>query len=195
MADPRCHSPAVVSVTTSQSGYGRLLNSRTIREDPCPSPLKIRSAYRLWLVGHDMSGPLADAILDAMVPTDWSNVARRDEMTAGFAAINGRLDEHDDRFDQIDQRFEQIDRRFEQVDRRLDSLTTQATALNEQMQAMSIRVETLGAQVGALTTQLGNMAVQIAAIGTQTGRTVAYGFGTMLIGFVSVIITVVLTAS
>ena len=173
------------------------------------------SAYRAWLIDHDMPTALADAILDAMPPTDWSNIARREEMAAGFAGVHARLDQHgqhlsqvdrrldqidarldrlDDRFDQSDGRFDQVEGRFEGSDARTESLTVQVKTLADQTQSLTAQIGGLGSQTSAMTSSIANMAVQMATLGTQTGRALVFGFGTMLIGFVSVIVTVVLAA-
>lgn len=47
-----------------------------------------------------------------MPPFDWSNIARRDEMQAGFARIDrleGRFDLLEERFDFQDQRIDRIE--------------------------------------------------------------------------------------
>ena len=53
--------------------------------------------------------------------------ARRADMVAGFAAVDGRFDRFEERvnrrFDRVDERFDRVDERFDRVDERFDEFT------------------------------------------------------------------------
>jgi len=100
------------------------------------------------MVEHDLDEETVDAILESMPPFDWSDIARKDDMDAGF----GRVDE---RFDTLSFR----------MDTRFDGLQTQISSLASDFHAMS-RAVVLAVMAMAVTLAVLVLTVGVAALNT-----------------------------
>ena len=122
-----------------------------------PLSPETREAFRSLLIANDLQPEAADAILESMVPHDWSELVRRsdlarvddhlhrfeDRVDQRFDRIDERFDRIDERFERVDQRFERIDERFERVDQRFDRVDQRFERVDERFEHMATAMATM----------------------------------------------------
>jgi septal ring factor EnvC (AmiA/AmiB activator) len=125
----------------------------------------LRLRFRDWLIEHALEPEIADAILETMPPFEWSDIARRHEMSDGFSSVEEQFKAVDARFEQVDARFEQVEARLGRVETRLDSvdhrLDQLASAMTAGFTAVNARIDELGSSLQAMSRAISIGAVSL----------------------------------
>lgn len=79
---------------------------------------------------YESAGPLTDReIIERLARLEEGQKAIREEIRAGFQAIDQRFQAIDQRFQSIDLRFQSIDQRFQSIDQRFEQITNLITGI------------------------------------------------------------------
>jgi hypothetical protein len=111
----------------------------------------LRLRFRDWLIEHALEPEIADAILETMPPFEWSDIARRHEMSDGFSSV-------EEQFKTGDARLGRVETRLDSVDHRLDQL---ASAMTAGFTAVNARIDELGSSLQAMSRAISIGAVSL----------------------------------
>ncbi len=87
----------------------------------------------------------------------------RQDMSAGFAAVDRRFDRIEQRFEAVDRRFEGVDRRFESMDRRFEGMDRRFDQLDAKVSRQFVWL--VGVQVMTLAAVVTSLATILSAVG------------------------------
>lgn len=108
-----------------------------------PMNEELRVQYRRWLLGGDLDETVADAILEAMPPYDWHNIARKED-----------IDRLDSRIDGVEHQLGELAIDVGTLKTDLSGLTANVATLTSGQEELAVGIATLTADVRTLTTHV-----------------------------------------